>query len=475
MTFDVTRAGPPEDDTTQSPARSVEAAAARHMVRAESDARPVDDDPPEAQPEETSGNPDDGPMPGIVQNPRIVQTIDLRQNRTATLATGLVALTVCTVIGGLWFGHFAQTETVRGTVAATGGFARLDAPRAGVITRIFLNQGDPVKAGQAVYALRIGSASSGGESAVEAEMRNLQLSRKGLQDEVERADAFIARATKQQAQIAADQEVFYAGLAEQAQRHAAATEKSRAVVRRIAAYMRDGYATRDMLESHERGTFDLERQLSDLRLKRLEVQRQDSERRREFDLLVATKVSQKASAQNQIESTDSRLAMLRTETAVEVQAQSAGAVLALAAKVGDSVKPGQFVAATGEPNAAPLVVVEAPARAVGLAKVGQRVIIKYDAFPFKTFGIQHGTITYISTAAVRGLAGEDKPDIGLDPRPVERQSAYRIEIRPDRPDVDAYGERIPVKIGSTLSADIVVERRRLLDWVLDPIRALRGR
>ena len=33
----------------------------------------------------------------------------------------------------------------------------------------------------------------------------------------------------------------------------------------------------------------------------------------------------------------------------------------------------------------------------------------------------------------------------------------------------------PIRIGSTLSADIVVERRRLIDWVLDPIRAMRGR
>ena len=28
---------------------------------------------------------------------------------------------------------------------------------------------------------------------------------------------------------------------------------------------------------------------------------------------------------------------------------------------------------------------------------------------------------------------------------------------------------------ATLTADLIVERRRLIDWVLDPIRALRGR
>ena len=66
-------------------------------------------------------------------------------------------------------------------------------------------------------------------------------------------------------------------------------------------------------------------------------------------------------------------------------------------------------------------------------------------------------------------------NLSTDPRPVERQSLYRIEVKPDSNEVEAYGETKRLKIGSTLSADIVVERRRLIDWVLDPIRAMQGR
>jgi len=405
---------------------------------------------------------------------RILQTIDLRQNRSATFAAILVAAVVAAVSAGLWYGRFAQTESVRGIVATTGGFARIDAPRAGVITRVAVRQGEAVKVGQPLFALRIGTATAGGESAVEAETRNLLLTRKTLAEEVARSTAFIDEATRQQAKIEADQAAYYAGLSDQIRRSEAAAERSRATVKRVAAYVRQGDATRDLLESHERTTFEYDRLTSDLRLRRMEQLRLDAERKRDFRQLVAARETQKVSAQNQIEATDSRLAALRTESALEVQAQGAGAVLALAGKVGDSVAAGQFLAAVGDPGAAPLVVVEAPARAVGLAKVGQRVILKYDAFPFKTFGIYHGTISSISEAAIRA-PGEAKDDPGLDPRPVVRQSAYRIEITPDRPDVDAYGERVPIRVGSTLSADIVVERRRLIDWMLDPIRALRGR
>jgi membrane fusion protein len=101
------------------------------------------------------------------------------------------------------------------------------------------------------------------------------------------------------------------------------------------------------------------------------------------------------------------------------------------------------------------------------------VVLKYDAFPFKTFGIQHGTITSISSSAVRAPATEG--DRGLDPRPVSRQSLYRIEVRPDSDEIEAYGEKKKITMGSTLSADIIIEKRRLIDWILDPIRAMRGR
>eukprot|EP01035_Chromulina_nebulosa_P036690 gene36690-49451_t len=80
----------------------------------------------------------------------------------------------------------------------------------------------------------------------------------------------------------------------------------------------------------------------------------------------------------------------------------------------------QFVAAVGDANAEPQIVLDVPARATGLIKPGQKVVLKYDAFPFKTFGIQHGTITSISSSAVRAPASEG--DSGLDPRPVSRQS-----------------------------------------------------
>ncbi len=153
-----------------------------------------------------------------------------------------------------------------------------------------------------------------------------------------------------------------------------------------------------------------------------------------------------------------------------------GEVAGLYVQPGDSVTADQVVAILGDTRADPLIVLEVPARAIGLAKVGQEVVLKYDAFPFKTFGIAKGTIAVISGTPLRNpmLASAEEGG-GEAAAAAARQSVYRVEVRPDSRTMRAYGIDEPIRIGSTLSADIVVERRRLIDWMLDPIRAMRGR
>jgi membrane fusion protein len=55
-----------------------------------------------------------------------------------------------------------------------------------------------------------------------------------------------------------------------------------------------------------------------------------------------------------------------------------------------------------------------------------------------------------------------------------KEPVYRVSVSLDRPDVDAYGARIPVQPGMLLRADIILERRTLIDWLLDPLKSVRS-
>ena len=50
---------------------------------------------------------------------------------------------------------------------------------------------------------------------------------------------------------------------------------------------------------------------------------------------------------------------------------------------------------------------------------------------------------------------------------------YKIIATLDRPDIDANGQKIPLQAGMLLRADILLERRELVRWLLDPILNVR--
>src|SRR3546814_9302698 len=75
----------------------------------------------------------------------------------------------------------------------------------------------------------------------------------------------------------------------------------------------------------------------------------------------------------------------------------------------------------------------APSRAIGFARVGERVRLMYDAFPYQQFGTFGGTVTRISRTALG-------PDEIAAPLSID-EPAYRIRVRLDAQAVRADRKR----------------------------------
>lgn len=94
--------------------------------------------------------------------------------------------------------------------------------------------------------------------------------------------------------------------------------------------------------------------------------------------------------------------------------------------------------------------------AIGFIKRGQSVRVRYDAFPARTFGQGQGKIVSISLMpAADGF--------------------YRARVALDRDHVQAFGERIALRPDMSLTGDVVIERRSLLEWLFEPLYALGAR
>lgn len=93
-------------------------------------------------------------------------------------------------------------------------------------------------------------------------------------------------------------------------------------------------------------------------------------------------------------------------------------------------------------------------RDAGAVRRGQTVALKLEAFPFTRYGTVSGQITSISSDAV-----EDKK-LGL---------IYVARISLSDLSVNKDGIRVPLQPGMNGTADILVGRRRLIDYLVSPV------
>lgn len=438
-------------------------------TRARESATPPADDPPPVPPAQPAR------LNFAVRT--LGSSIHVRQDKGTTWLAILCGALVAALCGVLAFGHFARTETVRGFASATSGLSRLDAQASGIVSQIHVRQGGLVKAGQPIVTLQVREVTSKGVSVVGAAASSLRQRRTNLLSERTRAREFLAESAGDGSRL----DAMIASVIKASDQNEAdirrVQRRQADMVQQLNTYLKAGYATRDAVNAAERQAFDYQRQLSEVAVRRAELQQQRIERARARQQDVLDKQSRLSAIDSELAQIDAQLTTAQAQSQIDVVSPVDGQVATLVGEVGTSVLVDQTVAIVGDPKADPVVVLEVPSRAIGLAKVGQRVVLKYDAFPFKTFGVGYGTITAIASSPMKTPVGASEREGMADARPAAQvaQSVYRVEVKPESRTIHAYGTDETIAIGSTLSADIVIERRRLIDWVLDPIRAMRGR
>jgi membrane fusion protein len=168
---------------------------------------------------------------------------------------------------------------------------------------------------------------------------------------------------------------------------------------------------------------------------------------------------------NQLAETEQRIAEAKGRRAYVIRAPTAGRVSTLQATIGQTADPRRLQLEIIPAHSVLKAELFVPTRAAGFVRVGQEVRILYDAFPYQKFGTYGGRIVKVSQTILTGndVAGP----ISL------KEPAYRVTATLDRPDVDAYGERILLQPDMLLKADIILDKRSLMSWLVDPLLSAR--
>jgi membrane fusion protein len=104
-----------------------------------------------------------------------------------------------------------------------------------------------------------------------------------------------------------------------------------------------------------------------------------------------------------------------------------------------------------------------PSRAVGFLKIDQEVKLAIDAYPYQRFGTTSARVSRISGSTV--LPGQVDVPFGF------QEASYLVDAKLQSDWIVAYGKKVNVANGMQFTADIVIDRRNLLQWLLDPLYA----
>lgn len=148
-----------------------------------------------------------------------------------------------------------------------------------------------------------------------------------------------------------------------------------------------------------------------------------------------------------------------------------GTVAAVLIRQGQSVRASEPVMTLVPDNARLQIELYATSQNAGFIQPGQRVALRFAAFPYQKFGVQYGTIREISRTTLT-------PSDLLSVSPVtwkENEGHYRVIVEPENTFILAYGKQEPLRPGMTLEGDVSLDTRHLWEWLTEPLWSLKGK
>jgi len=384
--------------------------------------------------------------------------ISLAQPLRLWLLTAVALLAAVTVALYLLVGSYTRRTTVVGQLVPVQGLATVLAPSAGVVSELHAEEGADIVAGQtlAVVAVPRVTISSAGSRDMET---SLGERRAGLQSVLDgQMRALAAQAGGLAAQLATARNEL-----QQIEGEIATRQQQVHISETTLARLRELHQYVSQLQLGQQETVLLEQVAAVQALQRQAgaAERNIQQLQQSLDELPGQRSALEASVQRDLAALAQERVEMNASASVTIAAPVNGIVATQIVKTGQAVQEGQplltLLPGDGTLEAELLV----PSRAIGFIAPGDRVLLRYQSFPWQKFGHQQGTVASISRSAL-DLARADQP-------------LYRVTVTLMRQSVMAYGQAESLKPGMVLDADILGERRRLIEWLFEPLYSLKGR
>jgi membrane fusion protein len=375
-------------------------------------------------------------------------------------------LTVVIFLALLFAGWATYTRkaSVSGWLVPDLGFIRATTPSTGLVATILVKEGDQVEPGQRLAEIKVASDIAGGNvgdaiaKALQAETDALiaqhQARLAKLEAEAAQTETRIKNLRPELIQVEKQMQL----------------QKERIVLVQKAVTSTEGLADRGFvsqrdLEQRRSTVLAAEQELSVQRRQAVSIEREIGDLEARLTAIPIDIAATRADTQSAQAALGQRRIEAEQRRAVFVVAPMAGTIAALPVTNGQPIGAGATLAVIIPQGGKLEAELLTPSRAIGFIEPGQNVQLQLQAYPYQRFGMLRGMIKSVSST-VLGPSELSIPGLSI------QEPVFRVRVSLNRELMDAYGRSYPLQPGMLLSADIMFDRRTLLQWLFDPIYAV---
>jgi membrane fusion protein len=375
------------------------------------------------------------------------------------------ALAMSALLYLVW-GEYTKKARVIGYLVPDQGLLKIYTQQTGAITSLRAKEGQQVKKGDLLAVISTERASQQGNTQVEI-AKQLDVREKSLGTEKSKLHQLYAEqvdsAQKRLAQLLKERDQIDRAINAQEKR----VKLAEMVVERNVQLFKESYVSELSVEEKRASLIDQQGRLSDLLRSKIASERDTTALQAELNNLPLRE-------RNDVAALDRSIAEIKS-TGIEnearresyVLAPQDGMVTAVQIDQGKRANPDQPLMSMIPAGTRLQADMYIPSRSVGFVRLDNVALLQYQAFPYQKFGSHAGKVVKISRTAV---SAQELPF----PAPAG-DVYYVVTILPELGHVMAYGKRELLQAGMQVNADIWLDRRTLLEWIMEPLYSVSGR
>jgi len=396
----------------------------------------------------------------------------ITQPLSYTLISCAAIVLAITVLAFGYFGSYTKKATSKGLLVPEYGLLRISSTGSGIITRIEAVDGDEVRKGQPLFVVSAErhSAAGGTQKIISEQIKNREVL---LQNALTLADERLAsqvRLAETRLRSLQDELAKFPNEIILLERR---VKLAQAHHQRQIDLSKAHFVSIAQVQKAEAEMLALQGQVEMLRRAKENMHRETVEMQ---SIIEESKHRHKAD----VSDIDSNLSLIRQDLAesnvrfeqVEVAPYS-GTLTGTNVQLGQQVTAGSVLSSLIPANGDIAAHIYVSAKQAGFIEVGQKVSLRYAAYPYQKFGMGKGVVSHISKSP---YASQELPvHIGSVLQGATEEPSqlfYKVSVELSEQTILGYGKRHRLQAGMLLEADIVQDRRRLYEWLLEPLLSL---